>query len=387
VCNLFDQESGLERHIETQQRGQLVIVGTGITAVSQLTLEAVAWIEAADVVCYVIADPLTERWIREHARSTEDLARLHRLDAPRHHAYRAMSDRLVEHARADRLVAGVFYGHPGVFTSASHWAVAAARSAGLPARMLAAVSAEDCLFADLGIDPGDGACQSFEATDMLIRARVPATDAHLVVWQVGVVAQMHLQTGGHVAELVDYLRRFYPAEHEVVHYQAGQSVIAAPTIQRVALAELASLQLTLTSTLYVPPTTEREYDMAMAASLGLDGRAAEPLTAPQQADWYRPMSSAPSRLGALVTALSTDPSLLDSVRADPQPYLRAIGLDAIEAWALMSGNTGWINACIREGDGPAAAVALGAAGSPEEARTFFVHTDGRLVRQKTPTTS
>lgn len=387
-----------ERHIDIQNRGRLVIVGTGITGISQLTLEAVAWIEAADVVCYVLADPLTERWITEHARAAEDLAQLHRTGAPRVQAYRAMSDRLVEHARSGRLVVGVFYGHPGVFTSPSHWAVEAARAEGISARMLAAVSAEDCLFADLGIDPGDGACQSFEATDMLIRARVPATDAHLVVWQVGVVAQRGLEVGrGHIAEFVGYLRRFYPADHVVTHYQAAQSVVSDPTIRRVPLGELQTLTLAVTSTLYVPPLGERDFDLELAASVGLD-RAAPPSPQHESAhnestddeergdDWYRPLSTEPSRLGTLVASLSTDPSLLDAVRADPRPYLAAVGLDVIEAWSFLARDQWWMNACIREGSGPAAAVALGAAETLEEARTFFVHTDGRLVRRRSPAT-
>ena len=295
-----------------------------------------------------------------------------------------MSDRLVEHARNGRRVVGVFYGHPGVFTSPSHWAVEGARAEGIPARMLPAVSAEDCLFADLGIDPGDGACQSFEATDMIIRARVPATDAHLVVWQVGVVAQLGLETGGaRVAELVQYLERFYPAEHMIIHYQAAQSVVADPTIEPVPLSELGSLALAVTSTLYVPPLGEREYDMEMAAAVDLDGSTPDKSaggSAP--VDWYRPLSSEPSRLGSLITALSTDPSLLESVREDPRVYLATVGLDVIEGWAFLSQDQSWINACIREGSGPAAAVALGAAATEEEARSFFVHTDGRLVRRK-----
>lgn len=371
-----------ETLIDSERRGRLIIVGTGITGISQLTLEAVAWIEAADVVCYVLADPLTERWIHEHARDTEDLARLHRSDVPRVEAYRAMSDRLVEHARAGRLVVGVFYGHPGVFTSPSHWAVEAARAEGISARMLAAVSAEDCLFADLGIDPGDGACQSFEATDMLIRARVPATDAHLVVWQVGVVAQRGLEVGrGHIAEFVRYLERFYPADHVVTHYQAAQSVIADPTVQQIPLGELETLALAVTSTLYVPPLRERDYDLELAASVQLD-QAPEETPDESADDWYRPLSAEPSRLGALVASLSTDPSLLTAVRADPRPYLAAVGLDVIEAWAFLARDQWWMNACIREGSGPAAAVALGAAATQDEARTFFVHTDGRLVRRK-----
>src|SRR2546429_6584747 len=43
-----------------------------------------------------------------------------------------------------------------------------AREEGFEAEMLPAVSAEDCLFADLGVDPGDEGCQSFEATSFLL---------------------------------------------------------------------------------------------------------------------------------------------------------------------------------------------------------------------------
>ncbi len=94
------------------------------------------------------------------------------------------------------------------------------------------------------------------------------------------------------------------------------------------------------------------------------------------------MSSEPNRLGAFITASSSVPSLLESVREDPSPYLAAIGLDVIESWAFLSRNQEWINACIRDGSGPAATVALGAAVTEEEASTFFIHTDGRLVRRK-----
>lgn len=360
-----------------------MIAGTGITGISQLTVEAIAWIEAADVVGYVLADPLTERWIHDHARQAEDLTQLHHPGVPRVQAYRAMSERLVELARAGLLVVGVFYGHPGVFTSPSHWAVEAARAEGISARMLAAVSAEDCLFADLGIDPGNGACQSFEATDMLIRARVPATDAHLVVWQIGVVAQRGLEVGrGHITEFAKYLERFYPTDHVVTHYQAAQSVVGDPTIETIPLGQLSTVPLAVTSTLYVPPLRERDYDIELAASVRLDTEPAEPPDDSAANGWYRPLSPQQSPLGALVASLSTDPTLLSAVRADPRPYLAAVGLDVIEAWAFLSRDQWWMNACIREGSGPAAAVALGAAADEDEARTFFVHPDGRLVRRK-----
>jgi hypothetical protein len=45
--------------------GRLVIVGSGIRAIGQFTLEARAHIRQADRVYHVVADPATERWIQE----------------------------------------------------------------------------------------------------------------------------------------------------------------------------------------------------------------------------------------------------------------------------------------------------------------------------------
>ena len=61
--------------------------------------------------------------------------------------------------RGIRLCA-VVYGHPGVFVYASHEAVRRCRLEGLPARMLPGISAEDCLLADLGVDPGVRGCRA-----------------------------------------------------------------------------------------------------------------------------------------------------------------------------------------------------------------------------------
>ena len=54
-----------------------------------------------------------------------------------------------------------------VFVQPSHESIAIARLEGFSARMLPGISAEDCLFADIGLDPGKDGCQSFEATDFL----------------------------------------------------------------------------------------------------------------------------------------------------------------------------------------------------------------------------
>ena len=79
-----------------------------------------------------------------------------------------MADAIVAEVELGKTVCAVFYGHPGVFARPSHLAIERTRALGHRAEMLPAVSAEDCLFADLGVDPGDG-CQSFEATNFVVR--------------------------------------------------------------------------------------------------------------------------------------------------------------------------------------------------------------------------
>ena len=74
---------------------------------------------------------------------------------------------MLAEVRAGRRVCGAFYGHPGVFTRVPNKAIAQARAEGFEAHMEAGVSAEDCLYADLGIDPGEVGCQQYEASQFM----------------------------------------------------------------------------------------------------------------------------------------------------------------------------------------------------------------------------
>jgi len=94
---------------------------------------------------------------------------------------------MLKEVRAGLDVVGVFYGHPGVFVSPSHRALAIAKAEGYRARMLPGVSAEDCLYADLCIDPSDPGCVTYEASDFLVRERPVNIHSHLVLFQVGCV--------------------------------------------------------------------------------------------------------------------------------------------------------------------------------------------------------
>jgi uncharacterized protein YabN with tetrapyrrole methylase and pyrophosphatase domain len=254
------------------ERGSLTVVGTGIQLGTQLTAEARACLEDADEVLYLVADPpvisLVER-LNPRARS---LHTHYEPGASRKRTYAAITEEILERVRAGATVCVAFYGHPGVFVDPSHRAISRARAEGYPARMLPAVSAEDCLFADLGVDPGRSGCQSYEATDFLLRNRAVDASAALILWQVGVVGNLAYAPEGdtsNVGVLVERLQTAYPLDHGTVLYEASLYPGCDPLIEHVRLSELAGAEITPMSTLYVPPAEERPRDPKVAARLGI----------------------------------------------------------------------------------------------------------------------
>jgi Tetrapyrrole (Corrin/Porphyrin) Methylases len=256
--------------------GLLVVVGTGIKAVGHMTLDARAWIASADEVHYVTTDPLTEGVIRELAPNAQSLARFYEIGRERHDTYNAMTQAMLAGVRAGRTVCAAFYGHPGVFVWPSHDAIRRARAEGIRAIMEPGVSAEDCLFADLGLDPAVVGCAQYEATDFLVYRRRPDPSGALIIWQIGAVGDFAWNPGrtnaDNVRVLAGELMRTYGPEHVVVVYEAAQLPTCLPKIVHVRLADLPFVQLSTASTLFVPPVEQRGPDVAMIDRLGLDRR-------------------------------------------------------------------------------------------------------------------
>jgi uncharacterized protein YabN with tetrapyrrole methylase and pyrophosphatase domain len=252
--------------------GSLTVVGTGIGLGVQLTPEARTAIETADELLYLVADPVAAEWVRRLNARNRSLDECYAPGASRADTYRAMVDAMLDPVRAGRAVCAAFYGHPGVFVLPSHGAVGQARREGLDARMLPGVSAEDCLFADLGVDPARGGCQSYDATDFLVHGRRVDTSAALILWQVGVVGELGYADRvdpKRLAVLVERLVGEYPRDHEVVLYEASPFPIAGPRVERVPLRALGDADVTTLTTLYVPPARRPRVDRGTAAKLGL----------------------------------------------------------------------------------------------------------------------
>jgi precorrin-2 methylase len=265
--------------------GRLVVVGSGIRAISQFTLEALAHVDQADRVHYAVADPATEHWLLARRPDARDLSELYGTGKPRADTYVQMAERLLTDVRAGHHVAAVFYGHPGYAVNASHRALAIGRDEGYDAIMLPGISAEDCLFADLGIDPSCAGSQTIEATSLVAERRRLLTDSYVILLQVGFVGVAefdHANFGrtGKVGVLLDYLEEFYAPDFEFVHYIAAQYPTTAAIIERLTIKALrggdAAARMRAESTWLFPPAQARAVDPDLARRLGLRANPAPP---------------------------------------------------------------------------------------------------------------
>lgn len=241
-----------------RHKGSLIVVGTGIRTVGHLTMEAVAWIKQADKVLYVVGDPIAEAMLKElNPDGAESLTVMYAEGKQRIETYNQMVDRTLECVRAGMLTCMACYGHPGVFVYPSHESIRRARAEGYSARMLPGISSEDCLFADLGVDPGIGGCQSYEATDFLLNGRVIDPSSSVILWQIGVVGDATFKANGYdlsaMPLLVERLLAIYPASHPMYLYEAAIFHGCDPIIRPITAVELANGPLSAGNTLYIPP--------------------------------------------------------------------------------------------------------------------------------------
>ncbi|WP_426663254.1 SAM-dependent methyltransferase [Rhodanobacter aciditrophus] len=262
------------------RRGSLSCVGLGMTLGSHLTPLARSHIVQADVVFAALSDPIAEEWLKRMQPDVRSLQPNYAEGKPRMKTYREWVALMMVELRYGKRVCGVFYGHPGIFAWSPHKVIEQARAEGYEAHMEPGISAEDCLYADLGIDPGRYGCQHFEASQLLYCERRIDTAGYLVLWQVGVVGNRSVgrfdNGPAYRALLVERLEQDYPPDHEVIIYRGATLPIERPRIQRITLRELARVSLTAEETVVLPPAVTLQPNRDMLERLqALDLRGQE----------------------------------------------------------------------------------------------------------------
>jgi len=258
-----------------RKQGSLIVVGTGIDVQGQMTLSAKAHIEKADIVFEVVYGQATKNWLGTLNSNVISLTDLYAEGKPRPDTYRQMEEAMVSAVRDGKQVVAAFYGHPGIFVMPTHRAIARLRKEGYAAHMEPGISAEDCLVADLGLDPAVTGCQTFEATQLLFYKHHIDPSCLLIIWQIGLIGDYSLRTvmpgkyGPAMDVLTELLLEKFPADHEVILYEAANHPLFSASIERMRLVDLPNCSPSGMATLVVPGYGKPEYDQVRLAKLGL----------------------------------------------------------------------------------------------------------------------
>ena len=264
------KRSGRNRVVDSSQvsaldkvESGLVVVGSGIQLGRHLSSRCLSEIQEAERVL-VLTDGAAFGMIAEQRPDLIDL-RVHYAEGKdRRQTYREMEAAILAEVHAGKRVCAVFYGHPGVFADVPHAVIRKAREAGFRARMEPGISAEACLYADLGIDPGRSGVQSVEATQFLLEDRQVDTRSLLLLWQVALTGdtactRFHAEPE-EIQKLVERLLQDYPADHEVILYEAARLSVEPFRADRLPLADLARARFEEYTTLVIPPCARRQPD-------------------------------------------------------------------------------------------------------------------------------
>lgn len=241
----------------------LVVVGSGIQFGRHVSERTLSEIRRAEVVL-CLADPFALAMIQSFCPGAINLGAYYAPGKDRRQTYREIDAAIMAEVRAGKRVCAVFYGHPGVFADVPHRVVRKAREEGFAARMEPGISAEACLYADLGIDPGRRGVQSMEATQLLFYDRRLDPSGVVLLWQVALAGdlsctRLHAEAEG-LQALVEKLLRWYPPEHEAILYEAAQLPIDSPRAERLRLRDLPTAHYQEYTTLVIPPLGELQPD-------------------------------------------------------------------------------------------------------------------------------
>jgi uncharacterized protein YabN with tetrapyrrole methylase and pyrophosphatase domain len=243
--------------------GSLTLVGTGVRFVRQVTQETRECLERSDRVLHLV-DPFTAEWIHGLNPNSESLQSFLEKEEQREQAYDRMSEHILSFVRKGLRVCAAFYGHPSFFSPCSRQAILKARQEGFAVRMVPGISPQDCLFVDLGLDPGRSGIQSYDARMFLTRRIQIDPSTPLILWQTDILKHDQWK------EIQSLLAALYPENHILVLYEPPLSPIADARIGAVQIPDLLEVEKRKPfPAVYVPPGKLQVNNLDMYDRLGM----------------------------------------------------------------------------------------------------------------------
>ncbi len=240
---------------------KVIVCGSGIKSIAHLTKETISCIRHADMTIYLANEPVIENWIQTNSNNHISLEDTYFSHSDRAESYKAMTKKIIETANTFESTCVVFYGHPCIFAQS---ALAAChelyKSKTHKIEILPSISALDCLYSDLKINPASHGCQSYEATDFLLYDRSLDTEAHLILWQFGLLGMTKHDRSKSKIRLYQLMKKkllsLYNKHHKIIIYEATQYPTFEPQISEYTISDIhANMPLNKLSTVYIPPLT------------------------------------------------------------------------------------------------------------------------------------
>ena len=242
----------------------IAIVGLGILPGGHLTREAEEALRRCKEILYLDAGIATQAWLETLCPTATSLfGTTYSEGRPRLPGYHDMAARVLDAAMDHPPVGFAINGHPTVGVTAASLVARGAAQFDLDVAVLPGISAMDCLFAHLMLDPVVEGLQMFEATDLLLRRRPVHNDVPVLIWQVGTV-ESRLYTASpsrpeRFSRFRAHLLTFYPADHPVTAVHASSHPLVPTTSWRFPLGgiEAEAERLHAGITLYLPALARR----------------------------------------------------------------------------------------------------------------------------------
>lgn len=242
----------------------IYIVGLGVLNIDQITRQTERAIRRSNEVLYVDTGVATRTFLDGLCPKVTPLfATSYEESGRRLNAYHQMAARVLDAALDHPPVTFAMHGHPIVGVYAPFLIKDTAGLLDLEVQVMPGISAMDCLFAELMVDPCVSGIQMYEATEMLLRRRPLQPDVPALIWQIGCVETALYTTRRSKPErferLQSHLLHFYPPEHTVTAFYSTPHPLVRSDALRFALREMCAQAHALHAgfTLFVPPATAR----------------------------------------------------------------------------------------------------------------------------------
>ena len=170
---------------------------------------------------------------------------------------------VLEEIRQGKHVCVAFLGHPSCGASRAHMLIRAAHQEGFPASFEPAISIEDCIYADLGIDPGKFGCQQYDVSQIMLYRRSIDTSAYLLLWRFG-AEDMRPEPRRKL--LLEVLAREYPLDHQVFAY-VPPTMDAPAEFTTWAIGSLERIEACPLTAIIIPPAADLLPDKEIRARL------------------------------------------------------------------------------------------------------------------------